>query len=497
VWTTAGRRNDLVSEEILRLLQVGQAEAWTAGLEDAHDTLTGFSESYAVASYLDFGDICRWLFLISRPDHKRARDTHISLVLSESPTFDAHASPGQPPVISLTLGLFWALDDLVSRLVCLEGFAPGPTQEIAVEATFVEGESFVIDNDLGVSPAIRFYNYAPHQRAGAVEVAALARFFTAVPLSKERQALAQLMVRVGLLWVLLHEESHHVLGHISYRQDMLGASQDSTIHDAADDQITGQANFSKVCEWQSDRDATRGVLDVVIRPAVVDELPPRFRSPRLLLRLVMVAIGCVILLFDRARLLRRALNTTEHGSTHPTERTRYLAAAVHARGQNEHWQATGRPLWLPSDDIDAALIGATRDLAVANRPAAGELWPLPAGWKPPTRHDRTAADVLHMPDWNEATTDPFADLMLHESDDAHLGPILIALRSFPDAAGDPRHENLLRTLHAGLAEQAPELSWESFRALYTKWVGELSAIIDFNDSQVWDLLARYRDDRWV
>jgi hypothetical protein len=497
MWTSPGRRNSLTAEEVLRLSQNDRSEAHTAQLGDAPGGVDGFSDDYAVASYLDFGDTCRWLFLISRPDHKRAYDTHFNLALSDSLQLDAYASPGRLPTISLTLGLFWALDDLVSRLVCLEGFAPAPNKEIAVEASFVEGDSFVVGNDLEISPAARFSDYAPRQRADAVRVTALSRFFTAVPLSAERKAVAQLMVRVGLLWVLLHEEAHHVLGHISYRQGVLGAHLDRTIHDAADDQITGDANISKVCEWQADRDATRGVLDVVIRPAVVNELPPRFRSPQLLLRFIMVAIGCVILLFDRARLLRRALNTTDRASTHPTERTRYLAAAVHVRSQNERWQASGRPLWLAPDDIDAALIGATRDLAVANRPAPGELWPLPAGWQPPARHHRTAADVLHIPDWDEAAADPFADLMLHESDDAHLGPILVTLPGFPDPAGGPRHEGLLRKIHGVLTEQMPDLNWQSFLALYSKWTGELRAIVENNNSHAWDLLARYRDDRWV
>jgi len=497
VWTSPGRRNSLIDKEVLRLSQNDRSEAHVAEVEATHGLGDGFSDNYAVASYLDFGDICRWLFLISRPDHKRAHDTHFNLALSDSVQLDAYASPGRLPTIALTLGLFWALDDLVSRLVCLEGFAPAPNEEIAIEANFVEGDTFVVGNDLEVSPAARFSDYAPRRRAGPVRVTALSRFFTAIPLSAERKAVAQLIVRVGLLWVLLHEEAHHVLGHISYQQGMLGANQDSTIHDAADDQIAGDANFSKVCEWQADRDATRGVLDVVIRPAVVDDLPARFRSPQSLMRLVMVAVGCVILLFDRARLLRRALNTTEHGSTHPTERTRYLAAAVHVHRQNEHWQASGRPLWLAPDDIDAALIGATRDLAVANRPAPGELWPLPAGWQPPARHDRPAADVLHVPDWNEAAADPFTDLMLHESDDAHLGPFLVGLPGFPDPADGPGHERVLRIVHASLGAQGPDLSWQSFLALYAKWTGELRTIVEANDSHVWDLLARYRDERWL
>jgi hypothetical protein len=280
---------------------------------------------------------------------------------------------------------------------------------------------------------------------------------------------------------------------------MLGASGDGGIRDGDDDPLPAMANVSKVCEWQADRDATRGLLDVVIRPAVMAELPARFRTPQSLLRLVTAAIGCVILLFDRARLLRRAMNAGEHGSTHPTERTRFLAAAVNTRGQNEYWAATGRPMRLTSDDVDAALIGATRDLAVANRPAPREIWPLPAGWQPPASSQAigTAPDVLDVRDWDEAAVDPFADLMLHEPADAHLGPLLVALPFFPDPAGGPRHEELLRVVHATLRERLPDMGWESFVALYTKWVAELGAIVESNDSRVWDLFAGYRDDRWA
>lgn len=500
MWTSPGRRNNLVDAEVLRLLQSGGSGPRTAARPaDTTDNPARFADEYKMWSYLDFGDLCRWLFLISRPDHKRARDTNYNLVLSEELQLDAFAFGSRPPNIVLTLGLFWALDDLVTRLVCLQGFAPAPNEEIPLEASFVVNETLVVDNDLEISPVARFFDYAPRQRAETVQMTVLSRFYTAVPLTAERKALAQILLRIGLLWVLLHEESHHVLGHLRYRRGMLGADQDSAIHDGADDQLTGMANISKVFEWQADRDATRGVLDVVIRSAVVDELPIRFRSPQSLLRLVMVAIGCVILLFDRTRLLRRAMDAGEHGSTHPTERTRFLAATVHARGQNEHWEATGRPGGLTPDDIAAALIGATRDLAVANRPAPRELWPLPAGWQPPVRSAThgAAPDVLHVTDWNEAAADPFSDLMLHERDDAHLGPMLAALSVFPDPAGGSRHEELLRKFHATVRQQVPDLSWKSFIALYKKWTDELAAIVEANDSQVWDLLARYRDDRWL
>jgi hypothetical protein len=458
-----------------------------------------FADEYKIWSYLDFGDLCRWLFLLSRPDHKRARDTNYNLMLSEELQLDAFAFGSSPPNIVLTLGLFWALDDLVTRIVCLQGFAPALHEEISIEANFVANETLAIDNDLEISPVVRFFDYAPLQRSGTVQTTVLSRFFTAVPLTAERKALAQILLRIGLLWVILHEESHHVLGHLRYRRGMPGADQDSAIHEGADGDLTGLANFSKVCEWQADRDATRGVLDVVIRPAVIAELPVRFRSPKSLLRLVMVAIGCVVLLFDRARLIRRSMGSDEHGSSHPTERTRFLAAMVHVRGQNEHWEAAGRLRGLTSDDVDAALLGATRDLAVANRPASRELWPLPAGWEPPARSTThgTAPDVLHVPDWDEAADDPFADLMLHERDDAHLGPMLAVLSGFPDPAGGSRHEELLRAVHATVRQQVPELSWENFIALYKKWTDELAAIVAANDSQVWDLLARYRDDRWL
>jgi hypothetical protein len=498
MWTDPGIRNELVDAEVGSLLRNDARAEPGPGRRDALDD---FGDAYAEASRLDFLAICRQLFAVSRPDRRRSGDTEYDVVVSDAAELDAYAALGAADTsrILVSLGLFWALDDVVTRLVCLTGFAAtDPEQIVPLEAAAVDSESFVVNNDLEISPRARFYDYAATFRQDTGRGTALSRFYTVIPLNSERKALAQLLLRLGLLWVILHEESHHILGHVRYFREAQGmTAQEYALHEVAEHEMPAGANLSKVAEWQADRSATRGVMDVVMRPSVVNELPGSFASPPWLLRLALVAIGCVITLFDRARLIARAQGAGADPGSHPSERTRLLAAAIHARGQNDRHAAIDGNIWVGPLDTDSALFNAARDLAVANRPGAREMWPLAWDWEPPTGSTMAVWGVLHIPDWNQVRVDPFADVMLHDEVDAYLGCMLLGMDWTPNPFGKAAEEDLLRGMYGNIRSIFPDLSYETFVRRYASWVREMAAIVDAHDEWVWDLLSGYRDDRWA
>jgi hypothetical protein len=289
------------------------------------------------------------------------------------------------------------------------------------------------------------------------------------------------------------------MGHLLYKRDALGiTSRGFTLNETAGTQAIPGQDVSKVFEWQADREATRAVVDVVMRPAVLDELPAPYRSPAWLLRFVMVAIGCVITLFDRARLIQRAKGESDVVNSHPTDRTRFLAASIIAQERNRSPVSGGAELRLTSSDAHWAMYGAVIDIAIANRPGARELWPFPVNWRPnpDSMRDSDVEGILHFRDWSEGPFDPFENVMLHTDADAYVGSLLFHMGAVIDPFGTPGEDAFLNEAHKIALRQVPQLSYGAFVNIFRGWVTEISGIVQSHDSWVWDLLAKYRDARW-
>lgn len=507
MWVDSGRRQELVGEEVRRLSRSessSQSDLTPKGSRrDGDDAIPDFGDAYIVASRVDFTDIWKSLFSHSRPNDLTAQDLAFRGILTDNPQLDAYATiaPDSTAEIVLSEGLFWALEDLVTRLVCLDGFAGDPDDERRLEAEFVRSESFIVDNDFQISPEIRYFDYHFRMRRKTGRDTALSCFYTVFPLTSERKALAQLILRIGILWVMLHEESHHALGHLRYNRDALGvASRRYTLNETARTEAVPQGNVSKVFEWQADREATRGVVDVVMRQAVLDQLPSRYRSPAWLFRFAVVAMGCVIMLFDRARLFQKARGIIDDVGSHPTERTRLLSASYHALERNISQVRDGPELRLTRSDAHSAVHGAVGDIAIANRPGARELWPFPANWRPNPNSVRSSEfeDVLHLRDggWDEGPFDPFENVTLHINADALVGSFLMSTEGVLDPFGKPGEDEILHEVYNFVLRHAPpdapEFSYDTFVNIFRSWVTEFSSIMRDHNSRVWDLLDGYR-----
>ena len=495
MWTDRGQRDLVIESELLRLGDSSNSS------RDSFQA-DSFVAAYANASRGDFRAICTSLFDVSRPDHDRSADSNFQIVISDSPIFDAYATIGANGVrkIVLTMGLFWALEDVVTRLACIENFPSNvePKETPPLEVSFSSDEAFVVNNNLQISPSVRFYDYSQVSKQEDGVNTAMSAFFTAVPLTDNRRALAHIMLHVGLLWIMLHEESHHILGHAQYLKDTAPASaaaEEQILSDSTDNSAIRGRYMGKVLEWQADREATRGVLDVLIRPYVLEELPDEYASVAWLQRLVTVAVGCVITLFDRVRLISRARGVDAEHSTHPTDRTRFLALIHTIRERNSYWQQNGRPMWLSNDEVRLSAFRATRDLAIANRPAPKEWWPIPADWEPPAGSGSPIGGVIKVSDWKSATVDPFGDVLLHDELDARLAGALVAGPS-AQPFGAPNEDMLLRQMYEILDAREYEAEFEKFVARLRKWVHELGTLVAEHNEWVWDELARYRSQWW-
>ncbi|WP_157253580.1 hypothetical protein [Nonomuraea typhae] len=480
MWVDLGVRQAILYDEMMRLVghPLQGAFHWQGQAE-----WSNLIREYTAASQVDFQAICQSMFALSRPVPAIDAGSAVSYQLLSTNQVEAYtdmASDGEAR-ISMSQGLFLALEDVLSRLVSLEGFADGPSENGRVRAVPLSRESLVVGNDEQVRPTLRYMDYDPLLIAGDVDGrdTALSGFFTAIPVSEERVHLAQLMLRISLLWVMLHEESHHLLGHLHWVDDRLGIAGDEIRIDEIGPPVTGVPHLmSKVLEWQADRDATRGVIDVVMRNSVLNELPQRFRSAQWLLRFILTAIGCTIAIFDKARIIHRS------SGVHPSPRTRLLAAAATLQGYVPSPRLGAAELSLPPTSVREVSAAALTDIALVCTVVPDETVTVYSADVPEFRPD-------HLLEWMLATDN---DLVA-----ADLAVRLIGL-GVPDLKEFGRElipgivENLNRELTSGPSEKEfrTAVRPRSIEDAYHAWVAELPALVSAHDEYVWNLLAPYR-----
>jgi hypothetical protein len=215
----------------------------------------------------------------------------------------------------------------------------------------------------------------------------LSRYYSGVPFENEgRCRLAYLMVEIALAWIIMHEEGHYCEGHLLYLRELgRDGRNDFRLNETRDryDSID-EEHMRKVMEWQADRAATWGVVDVFYRPELFKILPPYAQQEpsHWLTRVLLASIGAAILLLQKAQAINGA------SSAYPSPRTRLVAmldaafariAKVKAKGLTKAASGDSQPTFddpidiIPStlEELSTAASIINNEGAYAGRNAAG------------------------------------------------------------------------------------------------------------------------------
>lgn len=260
-------------------------------------------------------------------------DSNEDLILDGYANKDLRGSP----IFTVSLGLLLSLDDLFFRLCTNMDFFStdfnydmNPSQ---FGARLWEGTECAWLHEGGmIIPHTRFYDYRQQGRfhnmraPGDVDMGTfLSGFYHVVPFGdEERIRLAAQMVASGLLWVMLHEEGHYWNGHLDYLSN--NKIKEARLNEVSEKKGSDELNtLLKVFEWEADRHATSGIIDVMMRPENAYFPLPRYCSaPYWRLRLLLTSVGAVTLIFEKARQLYGT------ASSYPTPRTRCIATITNS-----------------------------------------------------------------------------------------------------------------------------------------------------------------------
>lgn len=319
-WAAPFSRYNIIAGEIDRLIQNKRST-------------TNLPKEYLSAVDKDLPKLILDLSRISAINETALR--RVNFGINEDLLLDAYAFKdlgGQPNFI-VSIGLLLALDDMFFRLCTNSDFFSVDFNYDQYPSAFGvkvwNGTNCVWLHEGGmVIPHTRFYDYrqqgrlqnAPSQPDGELPTF-LSGFYHVVPFGDdERIKLAAQMVSVGLLWVMLHEEGHYWNGHLDY----LSASRQKEVrlNEVREKQADeGISTLLKVFEWEADRHATSGIIDVMSRPEnSYFPLPQYCAEPYWKLRMLLTSIGAVTLIFEKARQLQGTVGY------YPTPRTRCMAA---------------------------------------------------------------------------------------------------------------------------------------------------------------------------
>jgi hypothetical protein len=341
-----------------------------------------FATQYINAASQDLETLIGKLHQTSRPD---ASTMQVAFEHSISSSLVFEASVGlnksSKPRIQFSTGLLLALDDLFLRLCCNRNFF-GRDYHLESKSTdnrVWDGcECLWPTRAKGYRPAMRYYDYTheptvhhPNQQS---EETILSVFNSGFPYGdRERLNLAMGMVQIAVLWILMHEEAHYFNGHVHYfRQSWRVTGREAP---SQFDETSGRTHetFSRLhhqtLEWQADRSATYATLDVALRQEGLIGCLPKYcrESPRWVLRYILTAIGCIQLLFHKARL------SAKSEGAYPSCRTRLASALFGARSKlyiKKHLKPKNIRFRFSEMDYVNAVCGTLFDLAAAEEAAA-------------------------------------------------------------------------------------------------------------------------------
>jgi hypothetical protein len=189
----------------------------------------------------------------------------------------------------------------------------------------------------------------------------------AQPADETRYLLALLLMTAGFHWLVYHEESHFLAGHLLYVEQMHAQESISEVEVCLED--SEKAADLRALELHADERAHIQIVRTYANgPNVLLHPVEEMRTPADGVRVAIVAIGCVLLLFEA--------NRAGPGESHPMPMTRLLGAfglvfttlarrdpAVYGRDCNE---------W-----IHDAMMQRVMDQAIIDLQAAAKLLGLP------------------------------------------------------------------------------------------------------------------------
>ena len=236
-----------------------------------------------------------WESHVGGRDFKYTLDKN-NLSLSASASLQDNESPVE---FTISLGVYLALDDIFCTMCSYNDFFQdtwegGPIANISheFETRYLDYGFLKEMNDNERSESL---NYR-------------------VPLDLDRLKLAGMLRDIAYGWIILHEESHYLMGHLHYLNSQLslngGANSMGILRDGMGILSTTITNkFVQVLEFQADSSATDLIIDIWLRKENFDKIPyASQRNLNGLFKIIITAIGGVCLLFHKSNIIQGVSN---------------------------------------------------------------------------------------------------------------------------------------------------------------------------------------------
>lgn len=223
--------------------------------------------------------------------------------------------------IVFSKGLILALDDLMTRISCNKDFMV----ICAARKTRIWSGTLCFWPQSESIPQTRYLNYySIKNKKFSLHISTeLGKIFSGIPFGDDdRLYFSSLMCYLGLTWILFHEEAHYFHGHLDYWKDSY-AFKAFQIDETQINLPKDRATMFKTFEWQADRNATTDIVTLFFSNENTPfELPEMFKTTNDItwyLRVLLVSLGAVVLLFQKAKIVT--------GSTmyYPSPETRLIS----------------------------------------------------------------------------------------------------------------------------------------------------------------------------
>jgi len=248
--------------------------------------------------------------------------------------------------INFNLGILLALDDLYLQACCSHEFL----SETWDKGGFMKSMGHRDYKDLvsSASQVIRYYDYnslkSKHKDIfgelilQGIDAHPILCLFSAVPAEESRRELAEFLSRLSFLFLMMHEEAHYIMGHLHYYMALDSSS--SQPNGVGFDEEKGfnrdKANisFRKLFEFQADHNAAESVIDLVFQTTFIKNVPHKLlRNPVGLFRLIVVSIGTVCLILEKAKNHYNRLQNIQNLRYYPTPQARLINSLSCLKGR--------------------------------------------------------------------------------------------------------------------------------------------------------------------
>lgn len=324
---------------------------------------TKLLEAYLSAAKEDYFKILQGASYLCRVgDGAKERSHKIVVNLSDDLILDAFACilNDKEVQITVTMGTFFGLQDILYRLACNNRFLSfHPTKDGKL---VWKGCTCVwFDDNRSILPALRYYDYSFNDLSNLNPLTGSGRFasafFSGIPLDKERQDLANLMFEISICWLFMHEEAHFTRGHLHFLKEKVGVlghpiRMSETKNGSAE---LMSHDEHKVIEWMADRAGNTGCVDIFFQDHYLQYLPDYCSDNKKgwMLRLIIVSIGTLFSIFQKT------VKSYGASELYPSSKSRLVSAI------DQVLQRAATPLNSVSDFIHLVhfpVVGALDDL---------------------------------------------------------------------------------------------------------------------------------------